>query len=571
MKRIFIGHRGVGKTSVLQRHKIYFEDVKHFDLDSEIQKQCQRPIAEIFIKEGEKRFREIEKDVFKSLLAENSNYVISVGGGFSPANFPKEAEIIFLSRSTDSDGRVFLNRPRLEPDKSPLDESKKRYEERHLDLLNAADWVYHMPEGIENSVEIERKILTGNFKIIGGYYTLHQQDLGQLDWLVRHFDGIELRSDLLSSEEIIQIIQKYPEHHFLVAVRSLCHLDLPKSVLVDCDYLFLNTDCQIISSHSDKIQTGIKQLGEFEKTHDLKLCPLVENYEDLIVGYNWQQRDPKKRSFLPRSLNGKWQWYRQWARYNQKINFIRGFAEIADQTKIFDWLQMPEEKPSSWGAVLGSPIYFSRSPQQHQKFFGDRRSFFTKVDIGVEDLNKYLPLLLEMGLKYASVTSPLKEAAFKIASVHSSSVVKFKTANTLYFGERNVKAHNSDLEGFVRLVSHLKSSDKVAIWGGGGTLEMMKSVLPWAILFSAQTGKLRDKGQDPITNFDYLIWAAPRSHKTHFPSVKLKVGHVIDLNYTDHSMGLEFAAERKIGYTSGLTMFEVQADEQQKFWITNEV
>ena len=39
MKRVLIGHRGVGKTALLERHQTYFPDIEHFDLDQEIEKR----------------------------------------------------------------------------------------------------------------------------------------------------------------------------------------------------------------------------------------------------------------------------------------------------------------------------------------------------------------------------------------------------------------------------------------------------------------------------------------------------------------------------------------------------
>ena len=48
MKKVFIGHRGVGKTNLLVRHSKYFLDIQHFDLDAEIEKLENKTISEIF-------------------------------------------------------------------------------------------------------------------------------------------------------------------------------------------------------------------------------------------------------------------------------------------------------------------------------------------------------------------------------------------------------------------------------------------------------------------------------------------------------------------------------------------
>ena len=61
---IIIGHRGTGKTkwlrAISQKSKKNF---KYFDLDEEIEKFFKKSISDIF-HEGEKAFRDIERDIF---------------------------------------------------------------------------------------------------------------------------------------------------------------------------------------------------------------------------------------------------------------------------------------------------------------------------------------------------------------------------------------------------------------------------------------------------------------------------------------------------------------------------
>ena len=567
MKRIFIGHRGVGKTSLLARHKEYFPEVKHFDLDAEISLKAQSSLKAFFEKNGEPEFRKLEAEVFTNLTQNESSYVLAVGAGFDVTKIPKDAEIIFVSRRTDRDGRIFKNRPRLEPALSPLDEFKKRFDERQEKFLNAADWIYRMPEGISHSNETEKQILTGRFLIADAYYTLTSQDLVQLPRITSKYKKIELRTDLLAPSEIEKIVTKYKDNELLISIRNADPVKETAGCLVDCDYLHLNRDCNIVSSHTDKIQTGIKQLSEFSKTHLLKLCPQIESFDDLRLGYEWQQKDPLRRSFLPRSLNGKWSWFRILSKYLQNINFVKSFTDISDQPSLYEWLLLPVEKPAFWAAIMGSPVHFSRSPVQHEDFFKKRNSFLVRLDISPEELAANLSFLQLLGLKYAAVTSPLKERFAESANRPTELVIKLKAANTLFISNGSIQAHNTDFEGFFKLSKNLKSSDRVVVWGGGGTLAMMKSALPKAHFFSSQTGGEREPQVEQITEFDYLIWAAPRSHRTQFPSNRIKVNHVLDLNYSENSMGLEFAAERNIGYTSGQMMFQTQAEEQQKFWI----
>ena len=582
MRRLIIGHRGVGKTQLLKRHKSYFPEIQHFDLDQEIESFFNIQISQYFADAGEASFRKKEKVIFEKIIRENNEFVISLGAGFETSNLPavNEAdtniEIIYVSRITDEGGRIFLNRPRLEMELSPLAEYKKRYDERHKKYINAARKIYHMPEGLENESDIEKMILKNDFEIKDAFYTLTEQELQQVNNLIRCYKKIELRTDLLTHEVIENLLNQFPNHEWLISIRTNGLINLSQAKLIDADVKFYDKKSQIVSSHADQIDEGIKELQRVQEKVHLKLCPLVDKFADLMKGYYWQQVDPNKRSFLPRSYNGKWVWYRQLAKYWQKINFVRGFTEIRDQPSLFEWLSLPDNKPNQWAAVIGQPLYFSRSPNQHLNYFSEHQSFFTKIELDPDEFKRNIKFLNDLGLTYLAVTSPLKEIAFKVAEIShgdlSASSKQFKAVNTIYLKNLKMKVENTDLVGFTELVKSIKSTDRVAIWGGGGTLDMMKWVLPEAHLYSSQTGCRRESPiqNDDCSEYDFLIWAAPRTDLTKWPSDKLKIKTIIDLNYTDNSMGLEYAARYKLNYISGLEMFKRQAKKQQEFWSSNE-
>ena len=568
MKKVFIGHRGVGKTQLLKRHATYFPKIRHFDLDEEIEKQINCGLTEYFQQFGEAGFRKLEAQIFEKLVCENSEYIVSLGAGFDVSGISNGIEIIFVSRVTDQDGRIFLNRPRLDVALSPLDEYKNRFNARNSGFLKYAGRIYHLPEGLDFENETEKTILTDRFLIRDAYYTLSYQDLNRIDILVGNYKNIELRTDLLDRRTIEDLLVRFPDHNWLVSIRTSEKISYKNAKNTDVDFNCYLEGCQILSSHADQIKIGINQLAvkQTQKLH-LKLCPLVKNLDELSIGHEWQQQDPDNRSFLPRSINGKWLWYRQLAKYQQKFNFIRNFADIPDQPSLSEWLTLPDLKPEFWSAVLGQPVHFSRSPVEHQKYFSKRNSFFTKIELSSEEFENKLKFLIQLGLKYAAVTSPLKECAFKISHFKTQIAEELKSANTLFIDDQKVHSHNTDVAGFKELVKNFRATDKVAIWGGGGTLKMMKSVLPEATLYSSQSGRMRDETMPQPSSFDYLIWAAPGSTQ---PQDILEIKAVIDLNYTENSTGLEFAARRKISYTSGIEMFKLQALKQQEFWSLNE-
>ena len=386
------------------------------------------------------------------------------------------------------------------------------------------------------------------------------------------YSQVELRTDLLSSEAIHQLTTSYPEFNWLVSFRNSSAVSLAPNIRIDWDislgsvpsYLLRNSKV-ILSTHIDQIHKAIQAFVSNPPAH-LKLSPLVENFYDLRLGYEWQQLDPKNRSFLPRSKKGRWSWFRLLSKYTQKLNFIRNYSLLEDQPTSFEWLTLPEKRPNEWAAVMGSPVYFSRTPMQHKKYFGVKKTFVCKIDIAEAEFKTFLPWLTSLGLTYAAVTSPLKEIAYELANERSDAAHKFKAVNTFFLRGNKVAGHNTDIDGFKYLVRELNKNEHVAVWGGGGTLKVIFSVLPEAFYFSSQTAHERSARSFDPNVFKILVWAAPRSERTVLPASEFAFTEVIDLNYVENSMGLEYAILKNIKYTSGVEMFREQAKKQQEYW-----
>lgn len=74
-----IGYRGSGKSSVAAplAERLGWQAV---DADVEIERQAGKCIADIFVDEGETRFRELERQMMKQLL-DGDRMVVAAGGG----------------------------------------------------------------------------------------------------------------------------------------------------------------------------------------------------------------------------------------------------------------------------------------------------------------------------------------------------------------------------------------------------------------------------------------------------------------------------------------------------------
>lgn len=148
---VLIGMPGSGKTTIskLLSEKLNMEVL---DTDLLIVQKEQREIPDIFAKDGEKYFREIEKEIIKEVSL-NHEKIISTGGGVilnkeNVLNLKANGIIIYLDRDIDNIVKDFENRP-LAKNKNDL---VKLYNER-IDLYkSSADY------SIDNNSDIEETV-----------------------------------------------------------------------------------------------------------------------------------------------------------------------------------------------------------------------------------------------------------------------------------------------------------------------------------------------------------------------------------------------------------------------------
>lgn len=143
---VLVGMPGCGKTTV-GRETARLSSKPFLDLDEEIVRRAGRPIPEIFAREGEQAFRELERQALADACAGNGQ-VIATGGGavLRPENraaLRRTGRVYFLRRDLDA----------LPTDGRPLSQKGSLAEmyRRRLPLYNgAADVV------IDNSVSADR-------------------------------------------------------------------------------------------------------------------------------------------------------------------------------------------------------------------------------------------------------------------------------------------------------------------------------------------------------------------------------------------------------------------------------
>ena len=608
MRILLVGNRGAGKSSLLERIKkdlSYYPLLQKFsfyDLDIEIEKKYGK-LETFFLDKGEKNFRKAEVKVLSEITTNTDFSFVVLGAGFDISQLQPEDYLVWVRRESDKSGRIFLNRPRLNPEASALEEYDLRRQSREIHFQNRANFIYTLPEGQVISSEIERKILNDIWNRIFNIQ-FKKVDMANISvagieslspvHLKQKFSStiLEIRTDLWNESEILNCKNELTQFQKIYSLRNMpsqsdLNISYGEWSYLDWDIQYgpclwknLESEKLILSTHEENIFTGIKLLdsamagnANYNDQVNLKLCPLVASWEDLIAGYNWWKTNPEKRNFLPRSTDGKWNWFRLWMKGRQKLNFIRtgpvndanSTLSVTDQPHLFSW-ESTVAKNNRFAAVLGDPINQSYSPAFHRDFFAKNNMSFYAINITEEEFPKALQFLRELGLYFAAVTAPLKRSAFLVCENLVEPEKSLESINTLSWNAETNSwiGHNTDLAAFQQSYAEQISnnSKNCVVWGGGGTTSIIKAALPKATYVKAREGLQKEDQSSP----DILVWAAARSKETKWPPQNWRPKVVFDLNYHENSMGLEYAERHKCDYVSGYRIFELQALQQQKIW-----
>lgn len=572
MKIFLIGHRGVGKTQLLQRLLVISAQrkraCKFYDLDREIEKQTSLSPAE-WLKKSETEFREVETRVLESLRSRKEDSVIACGAGLQLRNLVKveKEKWVWVRKTSDKKPRYLLHRPRLNPDVSLQEEWKARFGVRETSYLDFCDLILDLPEGNIAPNEIEEAILwPGSQSVFAGLSLRPEHWTRDPSWKQMGYSFFELRDDIFSPQEIDQKIRLLPPEKLLIACRRK---------LQDLSWLLRRGEefrldwaselgpppkalkVSILSSHGSEPPRG-------EALH-LKWAPEVPSWDFLWSGLRWQAEDPERRSFLPRGT--RWVWVRLFLKGRQQIQFVDdGWVGEPSQPRLFEWLAAPWIPPQ-FGAVLGDPVELSYSPMEHFFFARERGLPYFRIQCGVEEFRDQWSQLQRIGCLFASVTSPLKKELVSRGFPSKLDLDEWGgAANTLWLGSSS-EICNTDGPAFFEFIEdqgpgYFSGRDEpgsVVIWGGGGVLGFVTKAFPQALHFSTRNSGSLPPGTRAV------VWAG--SPEAEIPRLeKSSLEWVLDLNYQEHSKARLLAHQCGARYDSGLQFFFNQALRQQNFW-----
>lgn len=581
---ILIGHRGVGKSTLLRQLASPISaqqggPLHFFDLDQEIQKKTGKKISELF-QAGEAQFRQVEtqtlNEIVKKSVATGDPVLIAAGAGIE--SLPAGVHVIWLRRSSDKLGRVFSDRPRLNAKLPPFAEYMERFEERDQRYRHWCDEELWLPEGYESGLEeffgdqqdwllpYELTLLPENFKNWTEFWTKRK------NWGLRH---VEVRDDLLTPEQIDQVIRDVPAEHIVFSHRKLTadntNATRPFAARMSAKMItdwalelgHPPPEANIISLHERQadLQTSLSGLTAAALTASAsvgttviaKLAVEIHEFSELELAHRWWQESPSARAFLPRSRDGRWRWYRALFGRKMPIHFFReGGGSGLDQPMLWESIHQPMAH-KHFAAVLGHPVEHSRSPLEHYRFFKEQGLPVVAIDVHEHEWDRALDVLRDLGLAFAAVTAPLKLKAG--ASVDITGPI-----NTLWLQGGKFNGANTDVQALQNLAEEFSSYKNVWLWGAGAMSANVQAAFPSTKVISAR------EGTADLNTPDLLVWAAGRTREFKWPPNTPNLKLVLDLNYGDDSPGLELAVTRNYPYQSGLRLFKLQAELQRQIW-----
>jgi shikimate dehydrogenase len=133
-------------------------------------------------------------------------------------------------------------------------------------------------------------------------------------------------------------------------------------------------------------------------------------------------------------------------------------------------------------AVLGYPVGHSRSPAMHNAALAElglgEEWSYEAIEVAPDAFEPRVQAMPAEGFLGANITVPHKGAALSLADELSETAREIGAANTLVFASGEVRAENTDAEGFLRSIPGSPTGKHTLVLGAGGAAR----AVVWALL-----------------------------------------------------------------------------------------
>ena len=125
--------------------------------------------------------------------------------------------------------------------------------------------------------------------------------------------------------------------------------------------------------------------------------------------------------------------------------------------------------------VIGNPIDHSLSPKLHNFWIKKNNidAIYDKKKIDENDLKNIISEIKEEKINGINVTVPFKKAVIPFLDELSPEADETKSVNTIYFNNKKIIGHNTDIAGFELALKYSKydlSNKEILILGAGGVV-----------------------------------------------------------------------------------------------------
>jgi shikimate dehydrogenase len=133
-------------------------------------------------------------------------------------------------------------------------------------------------------------------------------------------------------------------------------------------------------------------------------------------------------------------------------------------------------------AVLGYPVGHSRSPAMQSAALAELglagEWSYEAIEVAPDRFEARVRAMAAEGFAGANVTVPHKSAALALADSLSETAREFGAANTLSFGDGEIRADNTDAQGLLDALPEPPAGSRALVLGAGGAAR----AIVWALL-----------------------------------------------------------------------------------------